>query len=130
MKLINVHNLEIETFNAGDQVPRYAILSHTWGSDEISFQEWITNCGNPSPEYLEKDGYLKIINACSKTRDDKLRYLWVDTICIDKSSSAELSEAINSMFAWMSSSIRYTPTNTQALAQVDGLHGGGPCRSC
>lgn len=26
--------------------------------------------------------------------------MWVDTCCIDKSSSAELSEAINSMFAW------------------------------
>ncbi|KAF0325649.1 het domain-containing protein [Colletotrichum asianum] len=100
MKLINVHTLEIEAFNAGEQVPRYAILSHTWGGDEISFHEWITNFGNTSPEYLEKEGYLKIINACSKTRDDKLRYLWVDTICIDKSSSAELSEAINSMFAW------------------------------
>ncbi|KAK2778626.1 het domain-containing protein [Colletotrichum kahawae] len=100
MKLINVHTLEIEAFNAGEQVPRYAILSHTWGGDEISFHEWITNSGNPSPEYLEKDGCLKIINACSKTRDDKLRYLWVDTIYIDKSSSAELSEAINSMFSW------------------------------
>jgi hypothetical protein len=27
-------------------------------------------------------------------------YVWVDTCCIDKTSSAELSEAINSMFSW------------------------------
>ncbi|KAL0930604.1 het domain-containing protein [Colletotrichum truncatum] len=100
MKLINVRTLAIEAFNAGDEVPRYAILSHTWGNDETSFQEWTANLNNPSPEFVEKGGYLKIINACSKTRDDRVPYLWVDTVCIDKTSSAELSEAINSMFAW------------------------------
>ncbi|KAK4183351.1 hypothetical protein QBC35DRAFT_114727 [Podospora australis] len=39
---------------------------------------------------------------------DHLDYIWIDTCCIDKSSSAELQEAINSMFAWyMSASICY-----------------------
>ncbi|KAK4032864.1 vegetative incompatibility protein-like protein HET-E-1 [Parachaetomium inaequale] len=31
---------------------------------------------------------------------DTLEWVWVDTCCIDKTSSAELSEAINSMYAW------------------------------
>ncbi|KAF9874703.1 het domain-containing protein [Colletotrichum karsti] len=100
MKLINVHSLAIESFGASETIPRYAILSHTWGNDEISLQEWTANYNDPSPEYLEKPGYSKIVHACSKTRDDRLGYLWVDTVCIDKTSSAELSEAINSMFAW------------------------------
>jgi hypothetical protein len=33
-------------------------------------------------------------------KPDGLEYVWVDTCCIDKSSSAELTQAINSMFAW------------------------------
>jgi hypothetical protein len=32
--------------------------------------------------------------------NNKLEWAWVDTCCIDKKSSAELSEAINSMYAW------------------------------
>ncbi|TDZ34989.1 Vegetative incompatibility protein HET-E-1 [Colletotrichum trifolii] len=100
MKLINVLTLAIETFNTEHQLPRYAILSHTWGLDEVSHQEWLVNANDPPPEYLERAGYTKIIQACSKTRDDRLRYLWVDTVCIDKTSSSELSEAINSMFKW------------------------------
>ena len=35
-----------------------------------------------------------------------VRYLWVDTCCIDKTSSAELSEAINSMCSWYRNSSR------------------------
>lgn len=48
----------------------------------------------------QKTGFAKITSACAQARADGLRYIWVDTNCIDKSSSAELSEAINSMFAW------------------------------
>jgi len=47
-----------------------------------------------------RTGYWKILKACFQARADALGYLWVDTNCIDKTSSAELSEAINSMYAW------------------------------
>ena len=47
-----------------------------------------------------KKGFLKIIHACEQAERDNLDYLWCDTNCIDKTSSAELSEAINSMFSW------------------------------
>ncbi|GJC78530.1 vegetative incompatibility protein HET-E-1 [Colletotrichum liriopes] len=98
MRLINTNTLVIEVFSV-EKTPQYAILSHTWdGNNEVSFQEWAT-C-DTNPEVREKSGYLKVVNACSKARDDGLDYLWVDTNCIDKTSSAELSEAINSMFAW------------------------------
>ncbi|PIL28610.1 hypothetical protein GSI_08652 [Ganoderma sinense ZZ0214-1] len=42
----------------------------------------------------------KIRKACAVARLDNFSQLWVDTSCIDKTSSSELSEAINSMFAW------------------------------
>jgi hypothetical protein len=45
----------------------------------------------------QKRGYRKIKNFCKYVYH---QYVWIDTCCIDKSSSAELSEAINSMFNW------------------------------
>jgi hypothetical protein len=42
----------------------------------------------------------KSSSAVRKLLKIGLQYIWVDTCCIDKSSSAELLEAINSMFKW------------------------------
>lgn len=49
---------------------------------------------------LQFPGYTKIKAFCEVARQLNLDWAWVDTCCIDKSSSAELSEAINSMFRW------------------------------
>ncbi|RYP25195.1 hypothetical protein DL765_000076 [Monosporascus sp. GIB2] len=86
---------------------RYAILSHTWeDGQEVSFQEWNTYITkNQGWEAVaQKSGFKKIEGACQQAKEYILDYIWVDTNCIDKSSSAELSEAINSMFAWYASS--------------------------
>lgn len=95
MRLINVETYELEEF-IGSQTPEYAILSHRWGPEEVSFQEWQTG----HDRIKHKTGYGKIDGACKETIAGGYKYLWCDTNCIDKSSSAELSEAINSMFAW------------------------------
>lgn len=92
--LIETESLELEYF-AGDDIPDYAILSHTWEDGEVTFQDW-----QDFRKASKKTGFAKIKSACAQTRADGLDYIWVDTNCIDKSSSAELSEAINSMFAW------------------------------
>ncbi|KAH8688390.1 heterokaryon incompatibility protein-domain-containing protein [Ilyonectria robusta] len=94
MRLINTTTFELEEY-FGSNIPKYAILSHAWGNEEVSFQDW----ANPTRR-IAKAGYLKIDSACRQARGDRLGYLWVDTNCIDKSSSAELTEAINSMFTW------------------------------
>lgn len=96
MRLLRTRNLELKEFY-GSQVPPYAILSHTWGDDEITFQEFTRE--DDSQIYYRK-GYQKITKACERARRKKIEWIWIDTICIDKTSSAELSEAINSMFAW------------------------------
>jgi hypothetical protein len=98
MRLLNVNSLELEEF-IGDSVPKYAILSHTWATEEVTFQDW----ANPVTRQTKK-GASKNLGACWQARRDQLQYLWVDTNCIDKSSSAELSEAINSMYAWYANS--------------------------
>jgi hypothetical protein len=79
-----------------DNIPEYAILSHTWGADEeeVTFKDLMDGAGK------DKSGYKKICFCGERARRDGLQYFWVDTCCIDKSSSAELSEAINSMYRW------------------------------
>jgi len=76
-------------------IPPYAILSHTWEhGEEVTFRDLIDGTGK------NKTGYNKIQFCGQQAERDGLRYFWVDTCCIDKSSSAELQEAINSMFRW------------------------------
>ncbi|KAF5723830.1 beta transducin [Fusarium mundagurra] len=94
MRLINTKTLELHEF-FNENTPPYAILSHAWGDQEVTFQEWKNR-----QQASWKTGYSKILKACNKALSRKLSWLWVDTNCIDKSSSAELSEAINSMFTY------------------------------
>src|SRR5882762_10567096 len=83
-----------EDLLASDKIPRYAILSHTWGAQEISFKDMMDGADKTKP------GYDKIRFCGEQAKRDGLQYFWVDTCCIDKSSSSELQEAINSMFCW------------------------------
>ncbi|KAK8074588.1 hypothetical protein PG997_009251 [Apiospora hydei] len=76
---------------------KYGILSHRWlrEEDEVKYNDL-------SRQDLArgKKGYFKITHTCELARRDSLRYVWLDTCCIDKSSSAELQESINSMYRW------------------------------
>ncbi|KAI4111043.1 MAG: hypothetical protein LQ339_000771 [Xanthoria mediterranea] len=88
-------DLSLEEFD-DSEIPRYAILSHTWGADgeEVSFKNLLEAAGN------NKAGYKKLTFCRDQAGRDDLNHFWVDTCCIDKSSSAELTEAINSMCCW------------------------------
>jgi hypothetical protein len=92
MRLINSETLDLEEFLGIP--PPYAILSHIWGPSEWNLQQW----ENASAEQRGK--YDKVTATVAEARRSGLPYVWVDTVCIDKASSAELSEAINSMYAW------------------------------
>lgn len=83
----------------GDIIPQYAILSHRWEGEEATFQELQDGKGR-----REIARYSKIQRCSSLAAQDGLEFVWIDSCCIDKSSSAELSEAINSMFKWYQNS--------------------------
>ncbi|KAM3082705.1 hypothetical protein ACMFMF_002359 [Clarireedia jacksonii] len=89
-------------FNDGDQIPPYAILSHTWGLDdeEVTFEDIVNGTGEVKP------GYEKIRFCGKQARQDGLLYFWIDTCCINKSNNAELSRSINSMFRWYRNATR------------------------
>lgn len=77
-------------------VSNYAILSHKWGKpeDEVSFEDML------SGRQESKKSYMKLVGCCKQAQKDGLHHVWIDTCCINKESSAELSEAITSMFTY------------------------------
>ena len=95
MLLLHSRTFKFKRIEGGD-IPPYAILSHRWGNpeDEVSYQEMCDGSGTL------KGGYSKIERCGEMASSHGFEYFWVDTCCIDKSSSAELSEGINSMYAW------------------------------
>lgn len=102
-----MHLIHIQELASGDldlrlemhagEIPPYAILSHRWGapSDEVTFRDLVD-----ISSVKQKKGYQKVMACCAQALEYGLSYAWIDTCCIDKSSSAELSEAINSMYSW------------------------------
>lgn len=96
MRLLNTKTLKVEEF-LDENIPPYAILSHTWGDGEVSFQDI------QSVEFARRarqPGFAKVESVCALASSQRYAYIWIDTCCIDKTSSAELSEAINSMYSW------------------------------
>ncbi|KAI6015630.1 hypothetical protein EDC04DRAFT_2903729 [Pisolithus marmoratus] len=113
----------------------YAILSHCWGvaengEKEVSFEElaqMVTMSRRKRDEIRGRTGYMKIIDTCRQAHKDGLEWAWIDTCCIDKRSSSELSEAINSMYQWTTvGALGYTGTGEALFVLLpSGLLGVG-----
>lgn len=101
MRLINTDTLVIEEFGFG-QIPNYAILSHRWYNYELNLQDVQNRIWEKRGFTNEnkKKAFEKINRCCIRAKSDTFQYAWIDSCCIDKTSSAELSEAINSMYLW------------------------------
>ncbi|KAI0163665.1 heterokaryon incompatibility protein-domain-containing protein, partial [Pestalotiopsis sp. NC0098] len=98
MRLLNVNTLKLEEHF--QQTP-YAILSHRWrDGEEILYQDIADSGLVEALRKAKKSGYDKIIATCHQAKLAGITYIWVDTCCIDKSNSAELSEEINSMYRY------------------------------
>ena len=97
MRLLHTTNLDFEDFSHSRKKPPYAILSHRWGEEEVSFQQM-------SKGEAEGPGLTKILFCCREARRRQLDWVWIDTCCINKKDSPELSEAINSMYRWYQNS--------------------------
>ena len=99
-----------------DDIPGYAILSHTWGADvdEVTLDDLKDGSGK------SKAGYAKIQFCGEQARKDGLHFFWVDTCCIDKANHTELSEAIASMFRWYHNAAKcYVYLSDVSLSNID-----------
>ena len=95
MHLINTSTRRTQEFLPG-RIPPYVILSHRWEDEEVSYKDLT----QPKEDLSKLKGWTKLDSFCSSAEKDGWEWVWMDTCCIDKSSSAELSEAINSMYQW------------------------------
>jgi hypothetical protein len=96
MRLLETRTCVLHHFNDGEAIPSYAVLSHCWADDEVLFPDLVSLNGAQKSQ-----GGAKVLQACYVASNDLgLDWIWIDTCCIDQSSKAELSEAIDSMDRW------------------------------
>ena len=104
-----VRRTKVLEYCADERNTKYAILSHWWQEGkEVGYEEMVGLAEMDQmkrEEIHELTGYQKILQSCKQAKKDGYKWLWVDTCCIDKRSSAELSEAINSMYRWYENSM-------------------------
>ncbi|KAF2758234.1 HET-domain-containing protein [Pseudovirgaria hyperparasitica] len=92
MRLLDTNTKKLHNFIA--EVPAYAILSHRWRAEEVTFQDL------QRQDVSSMKGWAKLSSACEFAKSFGCDWLWMDTCCIDKTSSTELTESLNSMFRW------------------------------
>jgi len=98
MRLLHTKDLVLDSFPSPEkpEIPDYAILSHRWKEQEMSFHDM----KNRTPEMENTQGFKKIKRCCEEAASVGFDYIWIDTCCIDKTDQVELTEALNSMFQW------------------------------
>ncbi|KAK6439682.1 hypothetical protein LTR95_004102 [Oleoguttula sp. CCFEE 5521] len=94
MRLYNVVTCTFQQFHS--TIPPYIIASHRWGSEELTYQDVEGHLNTYKSGYVKLRGFLDYVRQTYPF----IHWLWIDTCCIDKTNSVELSEAINSMFRW------------------------------
>lgn len=79
MRLINAATLQLERFDDDTKIPPYAILSHTWGAEEVTlqhFEDASTGDETTRTRVRQMLGFAKIMNACYQTLTDDYVYVW------------------------------------------------------
>ncbi|KAI6128088.1 hypothetical protein EDD16DRAFT_1892624 [Pisolithus croceorrhizus] len=93
----NSRQLEVEIKDVVSEYFAFATLSHRWGSGEPLLRDVE---GKNVYDLGGTDGLAKLQDFCILALQHSFQWAWSDTCCIDKDSSAELQEAIGSMFSW------------------------------
>ena len=99
MRLLHAASLRFEEF-FDNNIPPYAILSHRWEGKEVGFHEFEAAKERDGPEFSKIKNFCSVVSKEPPYDSRRREWVWIDTCCIDKKSSAELTEAINSMFQW------------------------------
>ncbi|KAH9809311.1 HET-domain-containing protein [Teratosphaeria destructans] len=95
MRLLNTTSLRLEEYTSAC-IPPYAILSHTWGEDEVLYHD--VQCQDSTA--ITKAAWNKIRCACREALKRGHQHIWIDTCCINKNNSGELQKSMNAMYDW------------------------------
>ena len=100
MRFLNTTTFQFQDDSKISGDARYAILSHRWIQDGEGGEISLTtlNATELSDASLQTPSLNKLRGACAKAKEQGLTWIWIDTCCIDQTSSSELAKAINSMF--------------------------------
>ncbi|THV01249.1 HET-domain-containing protein [Dendrothele bispora CBS 962.96] len=115
-RMINTYSLKLKDFEDGVSIPHYAILSHTWGAEEIGYHDFDQLFFEDSENWSvfvegvemyeqhqgtkAKPAYHKIVEACIKALSDGVEYLWVDTCCIDQEDQTDVHRNVKNMYSY------------------------------
>lgn len=127
IRLIDVKTLGLqELLFDPTRVPKYAILSHTWGDSEVSFRQW-NQWVQDRTSTSQHEGFEKVRLACIEARKLRYKYLWADTCCIRDDNEKEKHSCIDSMFEFYESSA-VCLAYLSDLEHHDDTHSMGKCR--
>ncbi|KAF5348400.1 hypothetical protein D9758_010896 [Tetrapyrgos nigripes] len=133
MRLLHTSAYELKEF-IGSNIPAYAILSHTWEGTEVLFSDLQDESTRKVAELKKDRSWKKVLGTCKRARDDGLEWVWIDTCCINKESSTELSQALNSMFRYYQDAfVCYTYLSDYHIendSYPDELHGNASFQNC
>ncbi|KAF2653170.1 hypothetical protein K491DRAFT_706004 [Lophiostoma macrostomum CBS 122681] len=113
MRLLNSQTFELRSF-LPHEIPEYVILSHRWGTEELTYRDVVQNplSAENSPTRRLR-GFPKVDGVCRLASEDGYSWVWIDTCCIDKESSADVDKNINSMWTY------YTKSNICYVYMAD-----------
>jgi len=74
IRLLNTETWKLKEFMGDSNLPPYAIVSHTWGDDEVTYQDIISWASKRT-----KAGYTKTEYCCAQATGDGLEWAWIDT---------------------------------------------------
>jgi hypothetical protein len=104
MRLLDTTTFELHSAAPEDfKAQGYAILSHRWVGEEITFRQierYSHELRNVASQQKMSPQLDKIRGACRTARQLGLSWIWIDNCCINKESTTEEAESINSMFKW------------------------------
>ncbi|KAI1075543.1 heterokaryon incompatibility protein-domain-containing protein [Whalleya microplaca] len=99
MRLLNIKKMVVESLpnRRVSEIPDYAIFSHRWGAEEVTFEEFQSG----SQDIQHKKGYRKIQKCCEIASSTGFEYIWIDTCCINKeNNNRELTATLAAMFKY------------------------------
>ncbi|KAK7443548.1 hypothetical protein VKT23_015721 [Stygiomarasmius scandens] len=96
-RFIDTQTLQLVEFEENSFIPPYAIISHIWNEgEEILYDEFI----EPREKTSVKQGYWKIMKACRQALQDGIRYIWLDTCCIEREKHEDVAENVSLVYAY------------------------------